>query len=63
MGYKRMILEQSDEDPQSNEEEYIPTSGEAFLFGMQEGWSTVGETVVKIFAGIILTILVLAIVC
>lgn len=64
MGYKRMILEQSDDDNvQDQEEEYVPTRSEAFFFGMQNGWGTIGKTIVQLFAGIIITMIVLSMVC
>jgi len=63
MGYKKMTLEQSDDDNVQDDNEYVPTRSESFLFGLQDGWGTVPKTIIQLFLGIIITILVLGLVC
>jgi len=60
MGFKRMILEQSDDDNLSeNRREYIPGRGESFAIGLQAGW----KSAIKLLFVIIGLIIIANLVC
>lgn len=50
MGYKKIVIEQSDHDEDNH---YVPNRGEAFSMGMVSGW----ESANKVFPFILLIVL------
>ena len=54
MGYKRLILEQSDDDYDNYHDDYIPSRGESFSMGMIYGWESLLRAIPWILAGLIL---------
>jgi len=59
MGYKKIIIEESDgenveHDHSIDQGEYIPSRGEAFSMGMVSGWSSAN----KIFPFILLIVFI-----
>ena len=57
MGFKRMILEQSNNDYDSEKrEEYIPGRGESFSMGLMAGWKNAIKALPFIIIGIIIIV-------
>ncbi|MFC1670599.1 hypothetical protein ACFL20_09410 [Spirochaetota bacterium] len=50
MSYKRLILEQSDNDY----DDYVPGRGESFSMGMMSGWESLLRALPWIIGGLIL---------
>lgn len=58
MGYKKIIIEESDENPehihQETDENYIPGRGEAFSMGMVSGWTSANKVMPFVLIAVLL---------